>query len=182
MDLRIPIAALTLFSLVALPAIVFDESDLDGLRLEAEAGSADALFRYGICLYEGDGVARDERKAMQMWADAARLGHAKSAAALAGTLRSRKDDPAALEEGQYWIMRAADLGHPDAMLTLSAQAVDRGDLVEAAVWGRLADRGSGRWTDRVAAIECRLEPAARLEVDRRCGEWIATHAAVGLGD
>lgn len=182
MDLKIPIATLTLLALVAMPAIVVDDSDPDGLRLEAEAGNREALFRYGVCLYEGDGVPRDERKALQMWADAARLGHAPSAATLALTLRSRTDDPAALEEGQYWIVRAADLGHPDAMLTLSGEALERGDLVEAAVWGRLADHGSGRWTDRVAAIECRLEPAARLEVDRRCGEWMATHQTVGLGD
>lgn len=182
MDLKTPIAALVLVTAIAVPVAMVDESDLDTLRIEAESGNLDALFRYGICLIEGVGVDRDERQAIAMWTDAAMRGHAPSAAALAGHFRPRADDLDSNEASRYWTARAADLGHPGAMMTLSEQALERGDAVEAAVWGRLADLGTGRWGDHVAAVESGLDAESRREVDRRCGEWISTHRAVTLVD
>ena len=182
MDPKVPIAAFVLVAVVALPAIVMDDPDMDTLRLQAEAGDPEALFRYGVCLMQGRGVDRDERRAVALWTEAAIAGHAPSAAALGGTLSARTDDEASREEGQYWTLRAADLGHPDAMLTLSSRALDRDDLVEAAFWVRAADRGNGRWTDRAGSLEARLDAEGRREVDRRYGEWIASHRTVCLMD
>jgi TPR repeat protein len=181
-DPKVPIAAFVLVAVVALPAVIVDEPDLDTLRLQAEAGEPDALFRYAICLFEGRGVERDESRAVPLLAEAAMAGHAPSAAMLGAALRARSDDAAAIEEGQYWTARAADLGHQDAMLSLSSQAIDRGDLVEAAFWIRAADRGVGRWADRAASLEAKLDPDGRREVDRRYGEWIASHPTICLID
>lgn len=182
MDPRIPIAACALVAIVAVPLAIVDDSDLDTLRLEAEAGNADSMFRYGIRLVEGDGVDRDAKLAVTLWTEAAMQGHAPSAAALAGTFRAKVGDADAAEEARYWTRRAAELGDSAAMVTLSTEALDRGDLVEAAVWIRLADLGSGRWADRAVALESRLDADARREVERRCGEWIAGHSAVSMTD
>ena len=182
MDLRIPIAAFALVAIVAVPLAIVDDSDVDTLRLEAEAGNVDSMFRYGIRLVEGDGVERDERLAITLWTEAAMQGHAPSAAALAGVFRAKSGDAGAAEEAWYWTRRAAELGNADAMVRLSDEALERGDLVEAAVWIRLADLGSGRWADRAVALESRLDSDARREVDRRCGEWIASHSAVSMSD
>lgn len=182
MDPRLPIAALALIAAVTVPALLVDHSDLEALRIEAEGGNREALFRYGISLMEGREVDRDERRAVAMWTEAALLGHAPSAAALAGVYRTSGDDPDSRERCRYWTSRAADLGHPDAMLALSGEANGRGDLVEAAVWLRLADGGSGRWRDRAGEIEGRLDPDAKREVDRRCGEWMSNHRTVSMID
>jgi TPR repeat protein len=94
--------------------------------------------------------------------------------------RARGRDPESIEEARYWALRAADLGHAGAMIMLSGDALERGDLVEAAVWTRLADLGGRRWGDQVATIESRLDGEARREVDRRCGDWMASHRAVTM--
>jgi TPR repeat protein len=179
-DLKTPIAALVLVTAVAVPVALFEPTDLDSLRIEAESGNCEALFQYGVCLIEGDGVDRDERQAIALWTEAGMRGHAPAAAALAGMYRARGEDPESIEEARYWALRAADLGHAGAMIMLSGDALERGDLVEAAVWTRLADLGGRRWGDRVATIESRLDGDARREVDRRCGDWMASHRAVTM--
>lgn len=48
-------------------------------RTEAEKGNADAQFNLGVCYANGDGVTRDESKAVDLYIKASAKGHIKAA-------------------------------------------------------------------------------------------------------
>ena len=47
------------------------------LEKAAIQGDPQAMFLYGVCLYNGDGVENDDRRAAKLFIQAAKKGHSK---------------------------------------------------------------------------------------------------------
>ncbi len=79
----------------------------------AEAGDLIAAFNYGICLAEGVGVERDERRAAQ-WLRRAADGVVNAQYWYGRMLAEGRGVDADPAEGRVWIARAAETGMVDA--------------------------------------------------------------------
>lgn len=91
-----------------------DESAFDAFRRAAEQGEAGAKWRLARSYDRGIGVARDEKKALSLYQEAADLGDAASMVSLGhfyekGCGGLEKDGKKAVE----WYQKAADAGNPD---------------------------------------------------------------------
>ncbi len=84
--------------------------------------------------------------------------------------------------GESWFRRAADLGDADAMMALGRLCLDSGRTEDAATWIRLASIGRPQFGDYADSIRARLDAKGRDEVERRCGEWMASHGAIVAAD
>lgn len=110
----------------------------------AETGNATARFNLGWLYRNGQGVAVDNARALRLWEQAARSGHAEAQMALAMLLdQGAPGVEADREQALLWYRAAAGQGIEDALLVLLEQA-DRGDAAaEAAVAEVLQAGGAG---------------------------------------
>ena len=114
-------------------------------EIAARSGDLLGAFNFGLCLAEGVGVARDERRAM-LWLRRAADGIVNAQywygrMVLEG--RGVEADPA---EGQRWIARAAERGMPDAqvlygMMLVDGRAGQRDHALALEMFGRAAASG-----------------------------------------
>lgn len=74
-------------------------------RKLAEQGSAPSQYLYGMCLYEGNGVEKDEETALEYLSQSANNGYTKAQVEL-GLIKSKISDSKAIK----WFKRAAELG------------------------------------------------------------------------
>lgn len=115
------------------------------LEQAAAAGDLVAAFNYGLCLAEGVGVERDERRAVQYLRRAAH--EIASAQYWYGRmLVDGRGVAANAEEGRSWIVRAAAVGIADAEAALAEMMVNgrggpRDQLAAAALFEKAAGKG-----------------------------------------
>jgi TPR repeat protein len=92
---------------------------------EDAAGSGDLVgaFNFGICLAEGVGIERDDRRAA-MWLRRAAEGIVNAQYWYGRMLLEGRGLEPDFEEGRAWITRAADAGMVDAEVTLAEMLVN----------------------------------------------------------
>lgn len=148
-------------------------------------GNVEAQRRLGFMYYHGEGVAQDNRRAVDLFESAARGGDSESARNL-GTMYEygmsvAQDDHRAAE----WFRRAADLGEPFAQFRLSVmyykgEGVAR-DRVEAAKWWNVAMNNGQEWERRfrpqIESAEAKLSAEENAEGKRKAIEWLKTREA-----
>ncbi|MFT3838856.1 MAG: tetratricopeptide repeat protein [Myxococcaceae bacterium] len=146
--------------------------------------SAARLYNRSLDFLEGDGVARDEQKAFELNAEAARLGDRDAVLAMGWFYNHGVGVEQNDVESRRWYRLAARHGSPMAMFSLGAIAYEHGDFEEALKWlrravdaghtrahfwlGKLYWRGEGLEEDRKRAIRL-FETAAegKLPVAQR---------------
>lgn len=116
----------------------------------AEAGNSSAQLNLGLLYSLGQGVPKDERKAVSWYRKAAEQGNAKAQHVLVGTMYDAgqgvsKDEQQAVS----WYRKAAEQGYADAQVSLgnmyeTGQGVPQ-DAQQAVAWYRkAADQGYDR--------------------------------------
>lgn len=138
---------------------------VDCFARAADMGHVGAETAYGIALCSGVGVARDEEKARAFFRSAAGGGDREAMVQLA-TL----SEP---EDARRWLLRAAELGHPPAMLNLSDMLMER-DPVEALAWlyTSVAVSGDDAARKRASALAKQMS-AAEIEAAQKAGRVYA---------
>lgn len=126
------------------------------LRPMAQDGNAEAQFLLGLAYDDGRGVARDRRRALDLFEAAAAQGHS-DAAYLAGLAHYRgRGTPADKDRAVDYIRQAADAGHAAARYRM----------------GLLHQRGDGVGQDPAVAVDW-----FRLSADQGFPEAAAALAA-----
>lgn len=146
------------------------------LRQSAEAGVPDAMNQLATILAEGRIVAQDQRKANELFMQAASLGYLPAYNNLG--LRSyrgvgRPPDPVDASE---WFRLAADQGFAEAQFNLAVMYAGgegvKFDLVEAYLWMTLAmKQGHPQATQQRPAILKAMSPAQIQEGEKRLRAW-----------
>ncbi len=144
-------------------------------------GNSEAQRRLGFMYYHGEGVAQDNKRAVNLFEKAARGGDAESAHNL-GTMY---EYGMSVEQNDAfsasWYKVAAELGEPNSQFAASVmyykgQGVPR-DRIEAAKWWTIAMRNGPRWEAKfrpmIESAEAKLAPGEIAEGRRRADEWIA---------
>ena len=120
--------------------------DTKAMKAKADDGNLDEQYRLGLVYHEGQGVEQNLPAAHELFAKAAKKGHARACNALGGQLIKglgcKKDVAAA----HHWWLLAAKSGLPDAqanlglLLSRGEDGVVKKDVVEAYKWLTLAAR------------------------------------------
>jgi TPR repeat protein len=119
------------------------------LRPLAQSGDAEAQYRLGMLYYHGQGVAEDERAAVEWWKKSAAQNNVKAMFELGNAFTFGNDTPKLVDdadqEAARWYFHAANAGHVDAMYSLgliflAGKGVYKSEL-EAAKWMQRAARG-----------------------------------------
>ena len=130
-----------------------------GSRQAAASGDLVAAFNFGVCLAEGVGVERDDRKAAQ-WLRRAADGVVNAQYWYGRMLIEGRGVDANPEEGRAWIKRAADVGMMEAEVLLAEMMLT----------------GRGGPKDHPAPWRCsRRRPAAAMSAP--CSRWARCMAA-----
>jgi len=138
---------------------------VDCFARAAEGGHPAAQTAYGIALRSGVGVARDNEAAREMFRLAASGGDAEAMVQLA-----TMSDP---DDARSYLVRAAELGNPSAMLHLS-NLLMREDPVEALAWLYASVTISGDDACRRRAAALAREMSAReIEAAQKAGRLYA---------
>jgi TPR repeat protein len=85
------------------------------LERAAAEGSAAAMYRLGAMYVRGDGVARDERRGLDLVRAAAERGEPAAMLALASAFRHGEGVAADERLARFWLVRAAETGYRPAM-------------------------------------------------------------------
>lgn len=146
------------------------------LRQSADAGVPDAMNQLATILAEGKVVSQDQRKANELFMQAASLGYLPAYNNLG--LRSfrgvgRPPDPVDASE---WFRLAADQGFAEAQFNLAVMYAGgegvKFDLVEAYMWMSLAMRqGHPQATQQRPAILKAMTPPQIQEGEKRLRAW-----------
>ena len=79
-------------------------------------GDVDAMCNLGMCFATGEGVAKDDKKAMEWYQRAAELGDAAAMEILGSLFEMRVEaEDKDKEEAVKWHFKAADAGNAAAM-------------------------------------------------------------------
>jgi TPR repeat protein len=146
------------------------------LRQSAEAGVPDAMNQLAAILAEGRIVSQDQRKANELFMQAASLGYLPAYNNLG--LRSyrgvgRPPDPVDASE---WFRLAADQGFAEAQFNLAVMYAGgegvKFDLVEAYMWMSLAmKQGHPQATQQRPAVLKAMTPPQIQEGEKRLRAW-----------
>ena len=164
--------------------------EVAALAARAEQGEAAAQWQLGICYREGNGVARDEREAFDLFSKAAAQDHAEAQVDLGyfyeQGIAVKTDYALAME----WYRKAAEQNQPQAQNNIGALYIEghgvKTDPVEGLKWIRkAADQGLphamlvlGRmYAEGVGTKRDRVEALSWLEMARR--ERIPEASVVG---
>jgi TPR repeat protein len=141
--------------------------------------SAEAQRRLGFKYYHGEGVAQDNKRAVELFEKAANAGDVLSASNLGMMyefgMGVKQDDAQAVA----WYRKAAEMGDADAQFRASVmyykgQGVPQ-DRIEAIKWWTLATMSGGAFAQAVQpailSAESKLSPADVAEGKRRAAEW-----------
>lgn len=111
-------------------------------RKEAKQGDAEAQFRLSLCYFNGKGVDKDEKVAMQWLQKAAEQGLEPALASLYCCYRDGTGVEADKQEAIKWLRKSAELGHVESQVELSRYYSnpedDMADVEEAHKWLRKA--------------------------------------------
>lgn len=108
----------------------------------AKKGDADAQYRIGSCYSKGDGIEKDEKKAVNWWRKAAEQGHAISQGLLGHAYDKGEGVQKDPSQAVFWYRKAAEQGLPLAQTVLAmcyntGKGVEK-DEVQAVYWFRKA--------------------------------------------
>lgn len=108
----------------------------------AKKGDADAQFRIGSCYSKGDGIEKNEKKAVNWWRKAAEQGHAISQGLLGHAYDKGEGVQKDPSQAVFWYRKAAEQGLPLAQTVLAmcyntGKGVEK-DEVQAVSWFRKA--------------------------------------------
>lgn len=118
----------------------------DEIRAKADAGDAEARFKLGTLLVNGDGVKRDYQAAANYYRLAAEQGHAGAQIALGELYEAGRGVPQDNAEAAKWYRQAAEQGsaagqYATGLMYLVGSGVPKDDA-EALKWYRAsADQG-----------------------------------------
>jgi len=154
-------------------------------RQAAARGNTEATRRLGFMYYHGEGVAQDNKRAVDLFEQSAAAGDVVSASNLAKMyefgMGVTQDDARAAA----WYEKAANMGDPMSQFNASimyykGQGVAR-DRAEAAKWWTLAMMQGGPFAETVRrsveSAEAKLTPEEIAEGKRRADQWVATRGA-----
>lgn len=147
----------------------------------AKKGDADAQCQIGLCYSKGDGIEKDDKKAVNWWRKAAEQGHAMSQQFLGRSYEVGKGITKDPSQAVYWYRKSAEQGNDTAQLMLAlfymserggqkdyAQAVywlrkaEERDQIEALYWlGVCYSNGWGVEKNETQAFECYRKAAER---------------------
>ncbi|MBL8696816.1 MAG: SEL1-like repeat protein [Alphaproteobacteria bacterium] len=188
--MRIPLVLLVLPALASCAASV-DPGPLAGADPAAatvraqERQRAATLYRDGLRLARGDGVAADPERGGDMIRRAAELGHAEAQAFVGTSHLVGTVDASRAEAAAYWLERAALQGHAGAARRLGrlhadGEGVPR-DRAWSVVWlARAAERGDGEAQFELAMLLIAGENTRHDMAEATA--WLTRVAAAGHPD
>jgi TPR repeat protein len=151
-------------------------SDVRELEAAAATGNPRAEAALGELLLRGDGLPRDDVRALALLEKSARAGHGPAAFRL-GFLLSRGENGAARDPARAsaYFRAAAAAGEPEAFFNLgAAHANGRGvkrDYAEALAWLTVAKRrGADNGTEASLRQQLSRQTAVLAKAERRVGE------------
>ena len=148
------------------------------LRVQASEGDVEAQYQLGLRYAQGDGLPADLATAVGWHRKAAAQGHPEAQLALGRALTSGTGVPKDIAAGHYWYRQAAERGLRAAQLTLGATLVQGGEIpadpVAGVAWLRIAGATVAELEGKsLDALEAKLTPEQRAEVEKRVGEAAA---------
>lgn len=151
-------------------------SDIRELEAAAAKGNPRAEAALGESLLRGDGLPRDDARALALFEKSARAGHGPAAFRL-GFLLSRGENGAARDPARAiaYFRAAAAAGEPEAFFNLgAAHANGRGvkrDYAEALAWLTVAKRrGADNGTEASLRQQLSKQASVLTKAERRVGE------------
>lgn len=150
------------------------------LRRAAEHGDARAQAGLGLMYGQGQGVARDEARALGFFRDAAAQHHPIAEYSLGFAYANGRGVAVDLVRAKEWYERAAAQGLAGAQMNLGAlyfngSGVARDD-VQADKWFTLAaDKGVAEAAAARNAVEARMTPEQRDQAQRLVAAWKKAH-------
>ena len=97
---------------------------------KATAGDAEAKFELSLAYYDGDGVEKDEEKALTLLTEAARTEYLPAMRSYANRLLDGVGAPQDKQAGMAMLMKAAEAGHAGAQGDLGLCYLNGDDGVE----------------------------------------------------
>jgi TPR repeat protein len=150
-------------------------ADLKELQQAAAKGNPKAEAALGEMLLRGDGIAKDEPRAVALLEKAARAGHSGAAFRLGMLLADGEagvaKDPA---RSMDYFRAAAAGGEAEAFFNLGAALAGKRNYAEALAWLILArERGAGGDTEARLRAQLRANPTMIATGERRAAEIAA---------
>lgn len=103
------------------------------------------LYNESLDLLQGHGVAKDERRAFELNAEAARGGHADAVLAMGWFYLNGIGVGRDIRQAKKWYRDSARRGEPRAMFSLGQIAYDGREFAESAIWfTRASESGHAR--------------------------------------
>ncbi|MBQ8702467.1 MAG: sel1 repeat family protein [Prevotella sp.] len=128
--------------LMLVPMITLAQSTYKEDIKAAKKGDADAQCRIGLCYSRGDGVEKDEKKAVYWWRKAAEQGHAMAQLKMGRAYEIGEGVTKDPSQALYWYRKSAEQGNDLAQVLLALfHMTDKGgqkDYVQAVYWFRKA--------------------------------------------
>jgi uncharacterized protein len=148
------------------------------LQLAADQGNAGGQLALGQLHEVGQGVAKDEAKAAELFRKSAEQGNAAAQFSLASLYIKGAGVTMDVNETIKWLRRAADQGDSLAQLNLGVRYYDgngvAADLVEAYQWLTLAKaQGDVDPTKTVEGLTKKMSPVQLAEGKRRVEAFVA---------
>ena len=103
------------------------------------------LYNESLDLFLGDGVAKDERRAFALNAEAAHGGYSDAVLAMGWFYLNGVGVERDIDQATKWYRKSARRGHPKAMFSLGEIAYHEKDFPEALIWfSRASEAGHVR--------------------------------------
>jgi uncharacterized protein len=103
------------------------------------------LYNESLDLLQGNGIAKDEKRAFAQNAEAAHGGHADAVLAMGWFYLNGVGVARDVERARKWYRESARRGEPKAMFSLGQISYDERDFSEGLTWfTRASDAGHGR--------------------------------------
>lgn len=129
--------------LMLIPMMASAQSTYKTYIKAAKKGDADAQCRIGLCYSKGDGIDKDDKKAVSWWRKAAEQGHAMSQQFLGRSYEVGKGITKDPSQAVYWYRKSAEQGNDTALLMLALfYMTEKGgqkDYAQAVYWLRKAE-------------------------------------------
>lgn len=142
-------------------------------NIKCTSDSSDILLQLGMCYKNGDGVEKNDTKAIEYLKRAAELGNAEAQCELGLFYEKGKVVEQSLEKAVEWYRKAAEQGHVDSQYTLGyyyryGRGVEQSDEKAKEWWRKAAEQGdalaqaefyfyynyNGIQSQEKAAVEC----------------------------
>lgn len=146
--------------------------------LAAEAGDEDAQYALAAMYHEGEGIERDQERAVYWYTQAAQRGHTEAQYWACIMYREAIGVARDYAEAFYWCRRAAEDGHPQALFAVGQFYFDglghgfTRDHVRAYVWFTRAEaRGDDEAALMLETLEQDMTPLQVEEARRQAEQW-----------